>query len=158
MELITAHDRQIMAVIYRFSGDLYDREDLYQEIFLRCYKAIRSFRYQSKFSTWLYRVALNCCIDYMKRNPVLEPLESELSGNSALNEDERAKLRAIQVALTKLSRKQRICFHMFYVEEWSTEEIANMLNLSEGSVKSHLNRSRQKIRSHQRVWIWNTST
>lgn len=154
LSLISLYDRPVMSVIYRFSCDLYDREDLYQEIFLRCFSSLKKFSFKSTFSTWLYRLALNGCIDYMKKKPVVSQLQSEPASPSP-DWEQRERLQAIHTAAQKLSKPQRICFHLHYVEDWKTGEIAELMNLTEGTVKSHLNRAREKIRKDRKVLIWN---
>jgi len=69
----------------------------------------------------------------------------------------RERVQAINKAAKKLSRIQRICFHLHYVEDWKTAEIADLMNKSEGTVKSHLNRARTKIRKDRKVLIWKNS-
>lgn len=155
LDLLTQHDRQIMSVIFRFCGDLYDREDLYQEIFLQCFLSIKSYRYQSSFRTWLYRVALNRCIDYMRKQKPLTQLPHGAA--SPPDWERRAKLRAVHNALSRLKGPQRICFHLYYVEQWSLEEIKDLLGCGEGTVKSHLHRARAKIKQDDEVLLWQTN-
>lgn len=154
MHLVALHDRQLMAVVRRFTHDQYDREDLYQDIFLHVFKSIRSFRGRSSFNTWLYRLALNRCMDWNKRRtPVLEPSDQAAPG---VDWEQRRKLTAVHKAMGHLSDKERVCFHLHYVEEWRPGEIAEMLGCREGTVKSNLNRARQKIRKDKQVAPWLT--
>ena len=155
LALISRYDRQIMSVVYRFTGDLYDREDLYQEVFLDCFRAIGKFNFRSAFSTWLYRVAMNRCISCLrKKKPT-----SELTERAAPEPDweRRDKLLAIQKALRRLSGAQRICFHLYYTEDWGIERIAETLDCSTGTVKSHLSRARAKVRMDEEVLVWRTN-
>ncbi len=155
LELLRKHDRQIMSVVYRFTGDLYDREDLYQEIFLHCFKSIGSFRFRSSFQTWLYRVALNRCVDYMNRKPVVrEVLETAVPPHDL---ERREKLRSVHQAMNRLQGPQRICFFLHYVEGWTVEEIQDILDVRRGTVKSHLDRARKKIRLTPEVLRWQTN-
>lgn len=155
LNLLSRYDRQTMSVIYRFSGNLYDREDLYQEIFLHCYKNIRTFRFECGFGTWLYRLAFNRCVSYMRKrksqlkweHPEVQPPPTHTS---------KAQIETIQRAMRRLSRPQRISFHLFYLEEWHVEEIARVLDCQPGTVKSHLQRARQKIRADEEVALWIT--
>jgi RNA polymerase sigma-70 factor (ECF subfamily) len=155
LELLETYDAQIMSLIYRFTGDQYDREDLYQEVFLHCFRCLRSFRFRSSLKTWLYRLALNRSATYMrKKTPVAEPREGAVE---PLDWERRAKLAAIHKALGRLGGRQRICFHLHYVEGWDIGEIAALLECREGTVKSHLNRARTKIRRDREVLVWQTN-
>lgn len=155
LALLEKYDRQIMSVVYRFTGNLYDREDLYQEIFLRCFQAIKSFRFRSAFSTWLYRVALNRTIDYMRRKP-LPDLPSQTLADPP-DWEQRARLAVVRRALSRVRGPQHICFHLFYIEGWEIRDIMDVLGCSEGTVKSHLNRARSKIKKDFEVLQWQTS-
>ncbi len=155
LDLLAQHDRQIMSVIFRFCGDLYDREDLYQEIFLQCWLSLKNYRFQSSFRTWLYRVAFNRCIDFMRKQKPRAQLPE--GAQPPPNLERRAKLSAIHNALSRLKGPQRICFHLYYVEQWSLEEITDLLGRSEGTVKSHLNRARAKIKQDHEVLLWQTN-
>ena len=75
LTLLSRYDRQIMSVVYRFTHDLYDREDLYQDIFMNCYRSIRKFQFRSSILTWLYRIALNRCLTYVRRKRPTEELK-----------------------------------------------------------------------------------
>ena len=152
LALIALYDRQLMSVIYRFSADLYDREDLYQEIFLHTWKSLGSFSFRSTFQTWLYRLALNRCLAYMKkREPVAEVEDQE---GASQDWEKREKLRVIHKALARLKGPQRVCFHLYYIEDWDPERIAETMNMKQGTVKSHLNRARDKIRNTAEVMEW----
>ncbi len=156
LALVKRHDRQIMSVVYRFSGDHCDREDLYQEVFLHGYKAIKSYRFQASFRTWLYRVALNRCIDYMKKKPIVREVED--SAVPPEDWERRGKVRAVLKAMSRLKGPQRICFFLYYVEGWTIRDIKALVGLQEGTVKSHLNRARQKIKKDRGVLLWQAST
>ncbi|MCG8673408.1 MAG: RNA polymerase sigma factor, partial [Pseudomonadales bacterium] len=156
IELLKGCDRQLMSVVCRFTHDLYDREDLYQEIFLHCFKDIGKFRYASDFKTWLYRLALNRCIAYIKRVKPVTALDENLEGSST-DWERREKLAAVHRAMSRLSGPQRIAFHLTYVEDWSAMEIAGVLNCSQGTVKSHLDRARRKVRLDREVAVWQTT-
>jgi len=156
LELIATYDRQIMSVVYRFTGDCYDREDLYQEVFLRCFKSIGRFRFQAAFSTWLYRIALNCGIDFMKKKPPFVDGRKD-EGADHVDYEQQERLRIVRRAARRLPGPQRICFHLFYVEDWSIADLAALLQSSEGTIKSHLDRARKKIRQDRQVLQWQTN-
>ena len=118
----------------------------------------RKFKFKSSFSTWLYRIALNRCITYMKKRPVVLEPEDGPDPHAALSRDyeQRARLSAIKAAMARLKGPQQLCFHLFYVEEWDLGRIAETLDCREGTVKSHLNRARKRIRMDEEVLQWQT--
>ena len=156
LELLMSHDRQIMSVIYRMSGDYYDREDLYQEIFLHCFQSIRTFRFRSSLRTWLYRVAFNRCLDYMKKKPIVREIEETAA--PSLDFVQRQQLADVQRAMSRLRGHQRICFFLHHIEGWKIREIREVLGIEEGTIKSHLSRARKKIRLTTGVLRWQTTT
>ena len=157
VEILRHYDRPVMSIIYRFTANLYDREDLYQEIFLHCFRSIASFRFQSSFKTWLTRLALNCCIDYMKKVPPLAQTQDHSQHQASITEidwEQQQKLSAVYNALKQLAGPQRICFHMYYIEDWSIKEISALLQCNEGTIKTHMSRARKRIKSNTRVMQW----
>jgi RNA polymerase sigma-70 factor (ECF subfamily) len=152
--LLARYDRQIMSVVYRFTGDSYDRQDLYQEVFLNCFRSIKTFRFKSSFETWLYRIALNRCITYMKKKEPIADWKDE--AGPGVDWERTAKLQSVHRALSRVNGAQRICFHLHYIEDWSIGQIAEMLDCQHGTVKSHLNRARDKIRKDPQVRAWAT--
>jgi RNA polymerase sigma factor (sigma-70 family) len=96
---------------------------------------------------------LNQCISFMRRQRHFEE-EEDVAVDDAGWEN-NARLQAIYRAQQSLLGPQRISFHLFYVEQWSLEEIADVLDCGLGTVKSHLHRAREKVRGHQEVQKWN---
>lgn len=169
LELLERYDRPVMSVVYRFTGRVEDREDLYQEIFLHCYRSLPRFRFRSSFLTWLYRLALNRALSHTRASRRRErtgdagPIEERvdlLAPEEGLTPEDRLERRerraALRRAAARLKGRQRICFHLHYVEEWETSRIAAVLDCSQGAVKSHLDRARRKIREHREVLRWRT--
>jgi RNA polymerase sigma-70 factor (ECF subfamily) len=155
LTLLSRYDRQIMSVVYRFTHDLYDREDLYQDIFLNCFRSIGRFQFRSSLLTWLYRIALNRCLTYVRKKRPMDEL-GDLPAPQT-DWDRREKLKAIGRALSRLRGQQRLCFHLHYIEDWKIQQISETLGCSEGAVKSHLNRARTKIKTDREVLVWRTN-
>ena len=151
--LLELHDRRIMGVIVRFTGNRCDREDLYQEVFTACYQALPRFDGRCAFYTWLHRIALNQCLKFVRDYKRYEP-HQEVAVEEP-DRDGEAQLRAIFNAQKKLSSPQRIAFHLFYVEQWQVEEIAELLDCNISTVKTHLHRAREKVRADEGVSKWN---
>ena len=127
-----------------------DREDLFQEIVVQLWKALPKFQGQSKFSTWLYRVALNTAIsDFRKKRRSLPVSETEVasleikSEISEVNKEER--LNTMYVAISGLPEIDKAIV-MLYLEDKSYEEMEDILGISAGNLRVKMNRIKEKLR------------
>ena len=161
--LVEAHQEKMIHAAYSFLGNVEDARDVAQEAFVKAYQNLHSFNGRSRFSTWLYRIVVNHCKDFLRRKkarPNLQsfagrgeeedpdPLEAvRASGRDARQELIDRELEAeIYRALDGLSTQQRSVFTLRYFEGLKLEEIAGSLNLSTGAVKAHLWQASQKMR------------
>ena len=159
--LVRAHQKRIFGLCLRLLRDRGEAECAAQDAFLRAYQALAGFRGGSSFETWLTRIAVNGCRDRLKRRrrvfyfhqssspeeeAFLDPATSpEPSAERlVLSHEIRERLSA---AIEELSPKQRIAFTLKHFEERSIPEIASLMGLDSGTVKSHLFRAAGKIRS-----------
>jgi RNA polymerase sigma-70 factor (ECF subfamily) len=151
------HDA-IANFIYRMVRDREQVEDLTQEAFIKAFSSLAAFNEEYAFSTWLYKIATNNCIDYIRKRKMLmysidKPIESrdgdfsfELPDESAeadqdIITDQRTAM--LREAINALPEKYRRVIHLRHSEERSYEEIATMLNLPIGTVKAHIFRARE---------------
>jgi RNA polymerase sigma-70 factor, ECF subfamily len=141
--LVERHRRQVYQVCYRFVGNHEDASDLAQDAFLRAYRALHTFKGHSAFSTWLYRVAVNVCLNRVSLKPlVTEPLErrehqdlgSEMPDRDMLRQEQAATVRA---AIARLPRKQRATMILRMYHELPHDQIAAILGSSVGAVKAN---------------------
>ncbi len=135
-----------------------DTDDVVQEIFLKAYLALPKFRGDARFSTWVYRIAVNHCRDYLKRGgpPPLEieeeqiaaePAPEDMDAQDALREmQERRASEELQKLLAQLPEKHRRILVMRELEEMSYDEIAEVLQIRPGTVRSRLNRARAGLK------------
>lgn len=158
--LVTAYEHRVYALALRSSGNEYDARDIVQEVFLRVYRSLGSFRGDSGFSTWIYRIAMNICVDFARRSaaaPQLAVLDGEDDATRTLPDGnlshqpetaaEAAELRdEIQLALAELTEEHRTIVLLRDVSGLSYDEIARTLQLTEGTVKSRLARARKSLR------------
>ena len=157
-ELLRAHFRKIYNLCYRFSGQAQDSEDLTQEIFIKIYQTLRSYDpAQGTFKTWLNRVARNHLVDHYRRTrrdrltSSLDDEEVPLSqkpgpGTSALEQVEsRERKELLQAALDKLSPDMREAVILRDLQDLDYREIAQVLGVAEGTVKSRINRGRLEL-------------
>ncbi len=140
--------------LYRFCGDADLAEDMTQEVYLRVWRALPSFRGEAKFGTWLYRLAINACLNRRRQlraqlqvvddERTLALLTSEEPSPSASALD-RERNAALWAEVDRLPEKYRLVITLFYQQNLSYQEIAALLGLPLGTVKAHLNRARQAL-------------
>lgn len=157
-ELVRVHTRRVYAVCYRFTGAPQEAQDLTQEVFLRVFRTLKSFRAgEGSFGVWLNRLTRNLLIDHYRRTKQdrnTDSIEEQLPRveestavtartDSLLASREASEL--LQFALQKLSPELRETVILRDVEDLEYREIAQILNVPEGTVKSRLNRGRAEL-------------
>lgn len=162
-ELVTLYENKILNYCYRMLGNWTDAEDATQEVFVKLYRFIGSFTGQSAFSTWLYKIASNVCLDYLRKNKKHTSDTVSLHQQNAEGEEfllniedkgltpyESAQMseaqRALALALEQLSEDQRKVVVLRDVEGLSYEEIGEVMGIAEGTVKSRINRARLALK------------
>ncbi len=140
--LVERYQRGIYRLCYRYVNDHDDANDLAQEAFLKAWRAIGRFRGESSFSTWLYRIAVNTCLNHRAaRRPPAQELPESLADPSrgaearVLRDDEAARVRA---AVSRLPDRQRATLILKVYHELTHEEVARVLGSTVGTVKSNL--------------------
>ena len=140
--LMERYQRNVYRLCYRYVNDHHDANDMAQEVFLKAYRAIRGFRGESAFSTWLYRIAVNTCLNFRSsRKPEAEEVADSLPDRSpgALAEVEREeRSRLVRNAVKRLPEKQRATLILKVYHDLSHEEVARILGSSVGTVKANL--------------------
>jgi RNA polymerase sigma-70 factor (ECF subfamily) len=167
-ELVEAHRDRVFNITYRMLGNRAEAEDVAQEVFISVFKTIETFREESKFSTWLYRVTVNHCknrIKYLARRhdrdrDELDETSHGVNGTGGAplghvplghappdRALEGAQLEALlQDAIAKLDDDQRVVVVLRDIEDLSIEEICEITGLPDGTVKSRLHRARLVLR------------
>ena len=141
--IVERHRRTVYSVCYRFTGNHEDASDLAQDVFVRAWRGLGRFKGQSAFTTWLYRIAVNVCLNRVSAKTVtLEPLQSDRfvdthaeDPGAGLLELERAA--AVRHAIATLPRKQRATLILRAYHELSHKQIAEILGSSVGAVKAN---------------------
>ena len=154
-ELYRAHSGRLYSVACRMLGNTADAEDLLQEIFLAAHRKLDSFRGDSALGTWLYRLATNQCLDYLRSraarsNQLTGALDDELgladSSSRALGE--RAVTRMdLERAVAQLPEGCRAAFVLHDVEGLEHREVAEVLGIAEGTSKSQVHKARLRLRT-----------
>ncbi len=160
-QLVRRYDRRVLTIAASYVQSSDDAKDIYQEVFLRVYRALPKFESRSEFTTWLYRIATNVCLTHRTRSRRHRHLSfDEDGGEDAENphpvvaepatdpDVERREIgRRVEGALTALSPKQRLVFTMRHYEGYKLREIAEMMNVAEGSVKKYLFEATARMRA-----------
>lgn len=151
--LIDRYKQRIFAMLLRQVGDRQCAEDLTQETFVLAYKNLRRFRFESSFSTWLIRIALNEMSSYFnskkfKQDRRTESYDPELHEQSqAAEQNHEPLMRAFRDALAALSPKLRDVLTLCALEGMSYEDASRTLNLPVGTIRSRLNAARLKLKT-----------
>ncbi|MDQ2974982.1 MAG: sigma-70 family RNA polymerase sigma factor [Acidobacteriota bacterium] len=148
----TYKDRVFSIAVYSFGGDTNAANDVSQQIFLKLMTAIGQFRGDAAFTTWLYRLVVNACIDEQRKRgrflPFGESTPVSRIEDRRPQEKRYARLEvadSVQAAIQKLTPKLRLPILLKYVEGLSYDEIAEVLGCSKGTVASRLNRGHQSL-------------
>lgn len=154
-EVYRAHAGRLYSVACRMLGNPTDAEDLLQEIFLAAHRKLDSFRGDSALGTWLYRLATNQCLDYLRSragrtNQLTDALddEPELADAGSRGLADRAVTRMdLERALTKLPEGCRAAFVLHDIEGLEHREVAEVLGIAEGTSKSQVHKARLRLRA-----------
>lgn len=161
-ELVSPHYKKAFNTAYRILGNLEDANDVAQDAIIKVFKSIGSFKENSSFSTWVYKIVVNTCIDFKRKNKkqqvvyldkeigekngglVLEIPDNAGTPESLFEENEVKHI--IDDAINQLNFEQRKIIVLRDVRGFSYKEIAEILECSEGTVKSRISRARNNLR------------
>lgn len=162
-ELVDLYKDKVYQIAYRMVGNAYEAQDMAQEAFLRAYANIESYDENRKFSTWLFRITTNLCIDRLRKKKPDYSLDAEIPGAEGLDgysqlsspdklPDEQVVTMEmqewVQEGILKLPPKYRTAIVLRYIEDLSIQEISDILDLPENTVKTHVHRGREALRKH----------
>ncbi len=160
--LIQSHQKKVYNIALRMTKNPEDAQELAQDTFVRAFIAIKKFRGESSFSTWLYRIAMNVCTDFLrKRNKAVvisidqgaigsendQPIQlpEDAPGPDELSEKRQLK-HLVRQAMDSLSAEHRQVLILRDLMDLSYRDIANTLSVSEGTIKSRINRAREGLK------------
>ena len=157
-DLVKSHTRRVYSICYRFTGKESEAQDLTQDVFLRVFKSVKSFRAgEGSFVVWLTRLTRNLLIDHYRRTKMERATDSIEDQLTVLEEKTsigsrtegmlagREASEILQSALARLSPELRETVILRDIEELEYREVAQVLNVPEGTVKSRLNRGRAEL-------------
>ena len=161
--LILKYGDKLYGLVYHMTSHKEDTHDLLQEIFARAYQSLKSFRGSSSFYTWIYQIAVNLTLNFLKKRKrrsglSLNELESSVQHDPALidntheaNPERQTNLNELQIklneAMQKLSEPHRMVVTMFDVQGMSHADIAKVLKTSEGTIRSRLHYAHLQLQS-----------
>lgn len=162
-KLVAKYQDKVYTLCYRYSGNDEDANDLAQEAFIKAYRSLGTFKGSSRFGTWLYRVTTNVCLDELRRRKrqfQTQSLDQPVAGidsdmkpivlDDAVSVDElymqKEQAEYIQFLLNQLKPEHRMVLLLKDIMGFSYDEIAQMLNVSNGTIKSRLSRARELMR------------
>ncbi|MBC5636704.1 MULTISPECIES: RNA polymerase sigma factor SigW [Ornithinibacillus] len=164
-DVILFYQDKIYQHCYRMLGNAHEAEDIAQEAFIRAYINIHSYDERRKFSTWLYRIATNLTIDRLRKRKPDYYLDAEVKGTDGLDmysqlaadeklpEDQLEGLELqnyIQKQIAELPAKYRSIIMLRYLEDFSLQEISEILDIPIGTVKTRIHRGREALRKKLR--------
>jgi len=151
--LVTRHKRRVFRLAGRFARDGDDQEDICQEVFIKVYENLKSFRRDAPFEHWLSRIAVRCCYDALrsrkhdKNRSNLDDLSYELSDRTTDGRESTLQLRdLLNRALARLKPNDRLVITLQELEEFSVREIAASTGWSESNVKVRAHRAREILK------------
>jgi RNA polymerase sigma-70 factor (ECF subfamily) len=163
-QLVLRHQRYVFNLAYRVLGDYTEAEDITQEAFVRVWQGLSGFRGQARFTTWLYRIVHNLCLNRLPglQRELLqtEPVEEVLADPGLSPADlfaVREQMAFLHAQMDRLPEKYRLVLTLRYLQHLSYDEIAAALEMPMGTVKTHIHRARRLLRERLRQWEEHTT-
>jgi RNA polymerase sigma-70 factor, ECF subfamily len=153
-EIMIRYGQEILQLVYSYVNNNEVAEDLTQDIFVKCYKSLHTFKGNSKLRTWLWKIAINHCKDYLKswynnkifvsnNESVFDLEQKESVEETVIQKDEDEKLTA---EVMKLPIKYREVVYLFYFEELTMKEIASLLGVNQNTIKTRLRKAKALLK------------
>lgn len=151
--IVDHYKEMVYTICLRMLTNEADAEEAAQEVFIKSYRAIRSFQGNSKFSTWLYRITYNHCISVIRKKVKMIDLVDEIPDNTVKEEtidgmselDRKEREKYIKEAIEALPETDAVIITLFYLKELSLEEIGDITGMTSGNIRLRLHRSRKKL-------------
>jgi len=150
--LFEGYKDKVYSIAYHFNSDETSARDVTQQVFLKLFGSIKQFRHDAEFTTWLYRLVANTCMDELRKQRRFVPFGDEVEVKEPIGkrgaEERFTRLEiadSVKAAITELKPKLRLAILLKYFEELSYEEMATVLGCSKGTVASRLNRGHKML-------------
>ncbi|CQR48080.1 ECF RNA polymerase sigma factor SigW [Paraliobacillus sp. PM-2] len=153
-EIMTTYGQEILQLVYSYVNNKELAEDLTQDIFVKCYHTLHTFKGKSKFRTWLWQIAINTCKDYLKswyNKNVVHSTEDFLFDigqkdsveDAIIQQDRDARLVS---SIMQLPIKYREVIYLYYFEELRIKEISNLVKVKQNTIKTRLRKAKELIK------------
>jgi RNA polymerase sigma-70 factor (ECF subfamily) len=151
--IVELFKNRVFTVCYRMINEYDDASDISQDVFMEVYIKIADLKDSGKFLSWIYRIAINKCLNFLKKktNSVLNNVDSSVSYNKK-NEIENKDM--VNYLLSQLAPNYRTVLILFYIEDRSIQEITEILDVSESAVKMRLKRARDYLKKVEELEKW----
>ncbi|MFB5660438.1 RNA polymerase sigma factor SigW [Alteribacillus sp. HJP-4] len=160
-ELVDLYKDKVYQIAFRMTGSSHEAQDMAQEAFLRAYSNLDSYDESRKFSTWLFRITTNLCIDRLRKKKPDYSLDAEVKGTEGLTgysqiatpdklpEEQVVTMEMqsrVQEEISQLPPKYRSAIILRYIEDLPIKQISDILDLPDNTVKTHIHRGREALR------------
>ena len=153
-EIMNKYGQEILQLVYSYVNSKEVAEDLTQDIFIKCYKSLHTYKGKSKLRTWLWRIAINQCKDYIKSwyNKKVIVTENEYTYNVVQKESVEQTViqndedHSLASAVMNLPIKYREVIYLFYYEELAIKDIAMVIEVKENTIKTRLRRAKELLK------------
>ena len=148
LDMIEAQKRTIYKVCYIYAKDQDDLNDLFQETVLNLWKAFPRYRGDSALTTWVYRIAMNTCVTFLRRSgnrPQTVPMTAQVASQLEADAETSEQLKELYKLINQLGKLERALI-LLWLEERSYQEMADILGISKANVAVKLNRTKEKLK------------
>lgn len=168
-QFVEQYRQRIFATVYNIVNNPHDATEITQDVFIKAFDAIHSFKANASVSTWLYRIAVNMALSFLRQRKKREAVSLDILDESGITpetlrfipteagSDRAMALKELQKnlneALQKLSNKHRVVFVLFEIERMSHEEIAKVVGCSVGTVRSRLHYAKQQLQQYLKAYL-----
>jgi RNA polymerase sigma-70 factor (ECF subfamily) len=154
-DLVDKYKRYAYTIAWKILENKADAEEAAQDGFIKAYHNLKSFQREAKFSTWLYRIVFNTAISYKRKNrhkfQSIENTIIEYSQEAQGGLEKNDKQRFVQVAMSQLNDADKAALSMFYLDEFSLEEIAEITGMAANTLKVRIHRARLRLAEHLKL-------
>lgn len=155
-QIIKQHQRFVFTLALRFSKCREDAEEIAQDSFIKAFRAIHTFKQNSKFSTWLYSIVYTTAMTFLRKKrldttsiddeTIVIQLEGQVSDHAVIDVEHKSKMQFVNLAISQLAPLDAAIITLFYQGEQSLEEIAQALGMESNTVKVKLHRARHRLK------------
>ncbi|UCD16790.1 MAG: sigma-70 family RNA polymerase sigma factor [Candidatus Zixiibacteriota bacterium] len=156
-QLVENHQRLVSHIVFRMVANRQDQEDLCQDVFVKVYRNLKRFRFESKLSTWIAKIAYNTCVSHLEKKKIPLVEETAIDFEDPAEESDRSKepdrvaeardiSRHLRREINNLPLHYRTALTLYHLDAMSYAEVADIMGKPEGTVKSHLFRGRRLLK------------